>query len=100
MEKKEHGEGCCDSMICQRGCQGHGHHLIKTILRLIIVGIIFCYAFKLGEINGSLGSQFESRGYGMMNRTGEYSSSYGMMRGYGLPAGTQGSVTAPVQAQQ
>ena len=81
MEKKCEGGscncGCSGGMM--HGFHGHKHHLIKMILKLIILGIIFCYAFKLGEINGSLES---GRSYGgrEMMRGGNYG--YGMMGVY------------------
>ena len=84
-------EGKCESSCgqCQGGCHGgynnmafmgahgcHGgkcHHLLKIILKLIIIMMIFCFGFKLGVITGSLRGSGEVR----FNRGG-----YGMMQGY------------------
>ena len=83
--EKKCEEGCCKEKC--GGCPGmmfmgahgyHGgkcHHLLKIILKLIIIMMIFCFGFKLGVITGSVrGLQGENR---ISNRGG-----YGMMRGY------------------
>jgi hypothetical protein len=79
MNKKDCGGNCACGGIQGTGCYGyHGgkHYLIKVILMLIIVMMIFCSGFKLGEIVGSVrGSSYG--GWGMMGR-----SNFGMMRGY------------------
>jgi len=48
--------GSCGGMSSMSGCGCHGgkHHLIKIILKLIIVIIIFSCGFKLGVITGSI----------------------------------------------
>lgn len=68
-----HGGSCCGmSLMSGHECHGGKHHLAKVILKLIIIIIIFCSGFRLGEITGSIKAE---RGYG--NRGG-----FGMMRGY------------------
>ena len=73
-------KGCCQSGSCHgmqsmcgcgHGCHGGKHHLVKIILKLFIVIIIFWCGLKLGEMTGSIRSEY---GYG--NRSG-----FGMMRG-------------------
>ncbi len=54
------------------GCHGGKHHLIKIILKIIIVILIFWCGFKLGNITGSIRGE-----YGHGNRGGVQ-----MMRGY------------------
>ena len=70
--------GACPGMMFMgaHGCHGGKcHHLLKIILKLIIIMMIFCFGFKLGVITGSVrGLQEESR---ISNRGG-----YGMMQGY------------------
>ena len=109
VEKKCEGkyEGQCGQ--CQGGCHGmafmgahgcHGgkcHHLLKIILKLIIIMMIFCFGFKLGVITGSLRGNGEGRTF---NRGG-----YGMMQGYrssnlefnNVGGGTQIPIQAPKQ---
>ncbi len=84
--------GSCCGMQSMNGmhCHGGRHHLIKIILKLIIVGIIFSFGFKLGEISGSIRSE---RGFG--GRGG-----FGMMRGnFNLNEFPAGNDWAPVSAQ-
>ena len=107
VEKKCEGkcEGQCGQ--CQGGCHGmafmgahgcHGGkclHLLKIILKLIIIMMIFSFGFKLGVITGSVrGLQGESR---ISNRGG-----YGMMQGYRSGNlefnNASGGVQVPVQA--
>jgi len=70
--KKECGCGMHGHM------DGHGfhhcgkHHLVKIILKLVIVIIIFWCGFKLGEITGNIRAE---RGDRMMDR-----GNLGMMR--------------------
>jgi len=83
------GEGKCDcggKMGHMHGCCGK-HHLVKIILKLIIVIIIFWCGFKLGMITGSI-------------RGGEVRGNYGVMRGvYNLPnnGGTVAPTLTPAQ---
>ncbi len=67
------GGSCCGSMMGHGcGCHGHGrHHLVKVILKLIIIIIIFSCGLKLGEMIGYI----KAEGHG----TSE--SGFGMMRG-------------------
>jgi hypothetical protein len=76
MEKKCEGGckcGSCGGM--QQGMGGcgchHGgrHHLMKMILKLVIVIIIFWCGFKLGEMTGFIQAQY---GRGMMMRGGNF----------------------------
>ena len=88
MDKKECG---CEAGKCNCGPMGHmhgccgKHHLVKMILKLVILIIIFWCGFRLGEMTGVL-----KAGYGHAN--------YGMMRGgYNLPVG--GATVTPTPAQ-
>lgn len=81
MDKKEcggmcgeggHG-GCCGGMGHMHGCHGR-HHLMKVILKLIIIAIIFCFGFQLGVMTGFIKAQ---SGYGLRDGIG----GWGMMRG-------------------
>jgi hypothetical protein len=70
------GEGCkCGAcgMSGMGGCGCHGgkHHLVKMILKIIIVVLIFWCGFKLGNITGAIRAT--------------YGNGYGMMRGYYNP---------------
>ncbi len=85
VDKKE-CMGKCEE-VCHENCHGtsfmgihgcHGgkcHHLVKVILKLVIIMLIFCFGFKLGSITGSFRNE-RSEGR-IQNRGG-----YGMMRGY------------------
>lgn len=53
-------------------CHGGKHHLVKMILKLVIIILIFWCGFKLGEITGSI-----RYGRGMENR-----NDFRMMQGY------------------
>jgi hypothetical protein len=83
------GEGkCgCGPMGQMHGCHGK-HHLVKVILKLVIVIIIFWCGFQLGVITGSIRA-----GYGHENN-------FRMMQGgyNALPANGSATVT-PTPAQ-
>ena len=82
-DKKVCGEGCkcgaCGNMGGM-GCGGYHHgkfHLVKVILKLIIIILIFWCGFKLGAITGAIraeeyghGMMMQRGGYGMMNMNG------------------------------
>jgi len=84
MDKKECGDvcknsscsGCCGGMGCMHGmhgCCGRKRHLLKIILKIVIVIIIFSCGFKLGEMTGIIRAE-----YGRVNN-------FGMMRYTNLP---------------
>ena len=100
MEKKECcgggmcGGGSCGGMGCMHGCHGGKHHLVKIILKLIIIGIIFCFGFRLGAMTGFLKAQ---SGYGSLK--GGDGFGWGMMRGYNYSDQTlPGTKTVPTPA--
>ena len=82
LDKKEGGytcqncghSGCCGSMCDMHGCHGGRRHLIKMILKIVVIILIFWCGFKLGEMTGFFRAQ-----YGGGNR--ELGGSFGMMRG-------------------
>lgn len=86
------GHGCmggCAMMGHMCGCHGR-HHLVKVILKIIIVVLIFWCGFKLGVITGSI-------------RGGETRGGFRMMQGYNnygaLPSTGSGTALTPVPAQ-
>ncbi|MFZ2205374.1 MAG: hypothetical protein WAV23_02185 [Minisyncoccia bacterium] len=87
-----HG-GTCGGTQMMGECYGHGgkHGLKKMILMLIIVVLIFWCGFKLGEITGSIRTEF---GGGMM-----FGNSYGsgMMRGYSNYSNSASDITTGAQ---
>ena len=55
IDKKECGCGMHQMGGCGcPGCHGGKHHLIKIILKIIIIILIFWCGFKLGDITGSI----------------------------------------------
>lgn len=83
------GGACCGMSrmgMCGHGCHGGKHHLVKMILKIIIVILIFWCGFKLGEMTGFIKAQ---SGYGTSQRGG-----FGMMRGY------NNNVVPPTSATQ
>jgi hypothetical protein len=78
--------GNCGGMQ-MHGCHGGRHHLVKVILKLVILIIIFWCGFKLGEMTGFIRGEY---GRGVMG------GGFGMMHSYGNPASNGGSV-APTQ---
>jgi hypothetical protein len=78
MDKKEGMGGC--------GCHGGKCHLVKIILKIIIVILIFWSGFKLGVITGAIREEYGRGGYGG-----------GMMRGYYNNPPVNGTIPAPAQ---
>ena len=73
LDKKqcECGMHSAGSMMDCHGCHGGKHHLIKIILKLVILIIIFWCGFKLGEITGYIKSASRSQdsGFRMIDRS-------------------------------
>lgn len=69
--------GNCD---CMHGWHGGRHHLLRMLLKLIIVMLIFWFGFHLGQVYG-----FIRAGYGL-GMTGN--NNWGMMRGNNFNGGT------------
>lgn len=85
MENNTKQCGGCGSATCQGGCgYNYGkHHTMHSILKLLVLGLVFLFGFKLGMITGFIGRGYEHGG--MMS--GGYSQNFdeqgvGMMRGY------------------
>ena len=86
---------------CMGGFDGHGH-LLRSLIKLIIVVFIFCFAFKMGELKGMLESRGNDFGYrtqrgGMMynnDNSGYYGGGMGMDDGSGMNAQTTPAVPA------
>jgi hypothetical protein len=57
------------------GWNGGGHHVLRMILKLILIALIFTIGFKLGLMTGYIRAGY---GYGM----GGVGNNWGMMRGY------------------
>jgi hypothetical protein len=57
------------------GWHGGGHHVLRMILKLILVALIFTIGFKLGVMTGYIRAGY---GYGM----GGAGNNWGMMRGF------------------
>ncbi len=66
------GGGNCGGMG-MHGCHGGKYHLMKVILKLVILIIVFWCGLKLGEMTGFVRAEY---GRGTMTR-----SDFGMMRG-------------------
>ena len=85
MDKKQCGScgdsvngGCCCYM--HRGCHGR-HHLLRVILKILIVIIIFSCGYKLGQMTGFIRAEYGGQyghqdfgGFGMMGDRGYYFS--------------------------
>ena len=62
------GGSCCGMhSMWGHGCHGGKHHLVKMILKIIIVILIFWCGFRLGETTGFIKAQL---GYGTIQRGG------------------------------
>ncbi len=76
MENEEKKMCGCGNMP-QMGCHGHHccgkHHLVKMILKILIVVLIFWCGFNLGKIVGTIKGQY---GHGFDK------GNFEMMRGY------------------
>ena len=91
-------------MMCKGGmCNcGNSHmYLLKWLLKVVLLVIVFCFAYKMGELKGML----ESRGdYGMMgmHRGGMMynDSGYGMGGGMMDDSGTTTSPAVPATPAQ
>lgn len=78
--------GGCGGMQ-MHGCHGGRHHIVRMILKLILIALIFCFGFNLGQMTGFIKAEY-GRGLG-----GENNYGYGMMRGYN---GYSNQVVLPV----
>lgn len=81
---------CGGSCKCGHGCGcgskgmwgGHGHHkmfLVKSILFLFLVGMIFCFGFRLGSLveRANLGmGEYKWGGRSMMDNYGNWDMMY------------------------
>jgi hypothetical protein len=57
MATENKGEHVCMSGMCGNKCEGCGYnhmHLMKKLIKMALVIIILCFAFKIGEIKGFL----------------------------------------------
>ncbi len=82
MENKENHVCNMECGGCGHGCNKNHLHVLKWVIKITILVIVFCFAFKIGELKGML----ESRGYGdfrnhpgskMMYSGGTYDMGYG-----------------------
>ena len=73
------------------GCHGGKNYLIKTILKLIIIIIIFWCGFKLGEITGSI----RADGFGGRTMTIHRGGYDGMMNTGAFELNTDGAQALP-----
>ena len=62
--------GCCGGMGHMHGCHGGRYHIIRMILKIVLVVIIFWCGFRLGEMIGFIKA---NTGYG---------NDFRMMSGY------------------
>lgn len=93
-EKKSDGGfmGRYKAGMCGGSCGcGHSHmHLLRWLIKIIILAIIFCFAFRMGEVRGMLGARgFDGGNYRYGNRSMMY---YGYGNGYYAPGAMQGNV--------
>lgn len=93
IDKKNCGEMCghsCAGGSCggscgmqMHGCHGGRRHIVRMILKLILIALIFCFGFNLGQMTGFIKAEY---GRGINNY------GYGMMRGYN----SNGIIQTPV----
>ena len=74
MCKESDHSACCGGIGHMQGCHGGKCHLVKMILKIIIVILVFFFGFKIGVMTGYL-----QAGYGR-GVIGE--NNFGMMRGF------------------
>lgn len=95
VDKKECGCGMHFMHGC--GCHCGKHHLVKIILKIIIVILIFWCGFKLGNITGTI--KAESGQHRMANNS---RGNFGMMhKNYfnNMPTANPGTPTTPAPAK-
>ncbi len=71
------------------GCGHHHKHMMKWLIKIALLVIVFCFAFKMGELKGML----EARGFGGY-RYGP-AMMYGNGAAYDTGIAPSGPVTAP-----
>ena len=71
--------GCCDMQMhgCH-GCHGGKRHLLKVLLKLIILALIFMFGFNLGQMTGFIKAEYGRGALGGGNN-------WRMMGGYTTP---------------
>jgi hypothetical protein len=75
------GGSCGGCGMQMHGCHGGRHHIVRMILKLILVALIFCFGFNLGQMTGFIKAEY---GRGLVGGVNNYG--YGMMRGYNYNA--------------
>ncbi len=53
-----HGGACGHGGMC-----GHGHHIMKWLFKLIVIMLVFCLGFEMGELKGMLRSSEMHHGF-------------------------------------
>lgn len=95
--EKEFGQNQNDhwhsNMHCAMCGYGHGHRLLRLLLGLLILGIVFCIGFKMGEFRGEYGGGFEGQ-YGRHMMKGYGPMMYQASPGY--PGGMMGNSSIPM----
>lgn len=96
-QNKNQNEGKCGGCGCW-GMQNHvcWRHVVRLILGIVILLIVFSFGVMIGELRGSLESNF---GYRMMGYQygGGYGRMYPMMQNWGAaqPTGAPVATTTP-----
>jgi hypothetical protein len=96
MDKKECGcgmGGCGMGHMGGCGCYGGKHHLLRVVLKILIVILIFWCGFRLGELTGTIRGEYGriEMMHGERGSFGDYGYDSGMMQGW------NGGVQTPVQ---
>jgi len=100
MENNKSGNGVCEmgGDACGNGCgcKHHHMHILKWLIKIVIVVIIFSFGVKLGEMKGEIeaySGHHAYRGGMMLQNSGYYGAGQGMMMEDGT--GVMPSPTAP-----
>ena len=89
------GSGMCGGSNHVCGTCGHNHgHVFKWIAKIVLLIIVFCFAFQMGELKGMLRSE---GGYGSRHAYPAMMYTYGTDYSNGAQGGTgiENGATAP-----
>ena len=107
-ENNQCSGGVCSSekggqgAMCGCGCKQGGHrHLLKWLLKIVVLVIVFCFAFQMGEMKAMLNSYNHMRQEGY-SRGGMMMDNSGWNGGIAQPmsgASSSSSTQAPAATQ-
>lgn len=75
-QENQNSTGAC--LACGCGIGAHRHSLLRIVLGLIIVGFVFTFGFKLGELQAEVGMSYQRHDM-MMDRGGYQAYGQGNM---------------------